>query len=88
MTLNSDRPTKAPRRGGDAADVAASVIRRMNVRSTILGWISMILWLLVAGGVAAYTWFFVTYVNPTLEYVAVHSRDLSEQGEEIRNHFF
>jgi hypothetical protein len=88
MTLNSDRPTEAPRRGGDAADVAASVIRRMNVRSTILGWISMILWLLVAGGVVAYTCFFVTYVNPTLEHVAVHSRDLSAQGEEIRNHFF
>ena len=88
MTLNSDRPNEAPQQGEDAADVAASVIRRMNARSTILGWISMILWLLVAGGVVAYTWFFVTYVNPTLKHVAVHSHDLSEKGEQIRNDFF
>ncbi len=87
MTLNSDRPTKAPQRGGDAADVAASVIKRMNVRSTILGWISMVLWLLVAGGVAAYTWFFVTYVNPSLIHVAVLRHDLSEKGEQVRNNF-
>lgn len=88
MTLNSDRPTKAPQRGGDAADEAASVIKRMNVRSTILGWISMVLWLLVAGGVVAYTWFFVTYVNPRLIHLAEHSNDLSEKGEQIRNDFF
>jgi hypothetical protein len=88
MTLNSDRPTETSKRGGTAADVAASVIRRMNVRSTILGWISMILWLLVAGGVVAYTWFFVTYVNPHLVYVVVHRHDLSEEGEQVRNDFF
>jgi len=87
MMLNSDRPNEAPQQGGEAADVTASVIRRMNVRSTILGWISMVLWLLVAGGVVAYTWFFVTYVNPRLRHVAVHSHDLSEEGEQIRSGF-
>jgi hypothetical protein len=48
----------------------------------------MILWLLVAGGVVAYTWFFVTYVNPHLVYVVVHRHDLSEEGEQVRNDFF
>ena len=87
MTHNSDRPHESPQHDGDAADVAASVIRRMNLRSTILGWISMILWLLVAGGVVAYTWFFVTYVNPTLIHAAAHSNDFSEKGEQIRSDF-
>ena len=90
MTLNSDRPTEAPQQGGDAADVAASVIRRMTLRSTILGWISMTLWLLVAGGVVAYTWFFVTYVNPILLAAAHHrhfSPDLSKHEGAVR-HFF
>ena len=85
MTLNSDRPTETPQRGGDAADVAASVIRRMNVRSTILGWISMILWLVVAGGVVAYTLFFVTYVNPIVLAVAHYSsEDVSRYEEQVR----
>ncbi len=90
MTLNSDRPTEAPQRGGDAADVAASVIRRVNMRSTILGWISMVLWLLVAGGVIAYTWFFVTYVNPILR-AAAHYRHFSPDSskhEGAVRHFF
>lgn len=88
MTLNSDRPHEAPQQGGDAADVAASVIRRMNVRSTILAWISMILWLLVAGGVVAYTWFFVTYVNPILLALAHYgSHDLSKHEEQVRRFF-
>ena len=85
MTLNSDRPTEAPQRGGDAVDVAASVIRRMNVRSTILGWISMILWLLVAGSFVAYNWFFVAWIYPFLFSLAEHSLDLSKREEAVRS---
>jgi len=90
MTPNSERPTETPQHGPDAADLAASVIGRMNRRSAILGWISMILWLLVAGGVVAYTWFFVTYVNPILVAAAHYkhfSPDLSKHEETVR-HFF
>ncbi len=48
----------------------------------------MLLWLLVAGGIAGYTWFFVLYVNPALKYVAVHSHESSEDAEQIRANFF
>jgi len=88
MTPNSERPTETPQHGGDAADLAASVIGRMNRRSAILGWISMILWLLVAAGVVAYTWFFVTYVNPILAAVVHYSQhDLPEHEEQVRRFF-
>ena len=48
----------------------------------------MILWLLVAGGVAAYTWFFVTYVNPILLAAAHYAgRDVSKHEEQVRRFF-
>jgi hypothetical protein len=88
MTVKNDRRNDAPRQAGDAADVAESVIRRMSLRSTILGWISMILWLLVAGGVAAYTWFYVTYVNPLLiALVHYSSQDASKYEEQVSRFF-
>lgn len=87
MTLNSSDRGEAPDRDGDAVDMAASVTRRMNVRTAILGWLSMILWLLVAGGVVAYAWFFVAYVVPPMKHVAMHSHEMSEHAVQVRGDF-
>ena len=85
MTLHSDRSHEATQQGADSAEVAAAVIRRMNLRTRILGWISMILWLLVAAGVVAYTWFLATYVVPILVAVAHYSgEDVSKYEQQVR----
>ena len=88
MTFNSDRSPEAPQRGGDAADMAASVIRRMNLRSTILGWISMILWLLVAGWVVGFAWYFFLFIGPCLVRMSSHGHELSRLGYEARINFY
>ena len=81
MSADSDCPMEARHQAERAGVVATSVIRRAKMRSAALGWTTLILWLLVAGGFVAYNLVFFTFFYPLL--VEIVNEGFDPSGPEL-----